>query len=94
MTVIFVEPQLWVSAYGSVMPGMVLPIMEAAAADAWKVCVTFSDEGVEFCLGLFCEVTEGFYCELSNLEASSLLLCCFLSLSFLLLYALLSGFGC
>jgi hypothetical protein len=58
------------------------------------VLVSFTDVGVYGLLGLLDEVTAGLYCELSNLEASSFLLGGFLSLSFLLLYALLSGFGC
>jgi len=56
--------------------------------------VAKADELVKGLLGLCFEVTCGLKGYLANFKASSFLLGCFLSLSFLLLYALLSGFVC
>lgn len=64
------------------------------ATDAGLIVVTKADEEIECLLGLLLEVTVWLEVYFADFKASSFLLGYFLSLSFLLLYALLSGFGC
>lgn len=62
MTVELIEPKLRVSAGGSIMPGVPLPGVVAAATDARLVFISLSDVLVEGLLGFLDEVTEGLYC--------------------------------
>lgn len=58
MAVVFIEPQLRVSASGAVMSCVVLPIMVATTANARQMPIPVPDEFVECLLRLLNEVAE------------------------------------